>query len=322
MKAFIDNKLLRKLVFDETDTTLQALLRAYDKTNIPQHLRIRFGWTSLLEYLGESALLEVFPKLDEQSSLFSFLKTSLAADPTPDACFKLYDQIFAECLTLVKALPQINPEYLLNKIHQQQQIPSFTHTNTLFHTTLEKFTIDLTEKPSHAMHDLILYLGWDRICVVFAAVFDHIFNDANFKEGLKTFKECLIESFQHITQHGRTSPGFYRFVETFYAYQMRDENIKSHNDAEWQILCHSSYVLKPDNELPDVPYIDACIVHKEHLHQNQHHEQCVVFTQDSQEQVNARLDLVQFTMNKLQHEEQSWNYALVPPHVIYVKSFV
>ena len=314
MKSLIDNKLLRVLIADQTEGNCRNFLEACSKAKIiadAEPLQITFAWPSLLEYIGFGSIFQGFPEFDEQNELFRALISSLAVDAEKDILVRLYDQVFVECLTQVKALPQIQPSVLLSKIQEKRPF-------SLFSQAVDRYEKVLMENPRHALHDLILYLAWDRVCANLTIVFDHNSPELKNRKGLDVLKECLLESFQHITEQGRTAPGFFRLVEALYAYQMREEKLQSYTDAEWTTLSQSARALAPREELSDVPYIDAAgIVCPEGVTKTK--ELLRVFTMDSEEKVKSGHALAQFMIEKLKLETPEWRYTLCPVEVVCIK---
>ncbi len=123
-------------------------------------------------------------------------------------------------MTHIKALPCIQAPFLIDRIQKKRQSLALSQINEIFAQSLDDYEQSLLQNPSYTMHDLILYLAWDRVCINLAVIFEHDFSNANHR-GLEVLKECLLESFQHITSEGRTIPSFFRAIEALYAYQMR-----------------------------------------------------------------------------------------------------
>jgi hypothetical protein len=262
--------------------------------------------------------LENFPTFDKQNELFTLMIYLLPLEAEKEHLIRAYDQVFVECLTHVKAMPQMDPAFLLK--HIQQKMQSLTQADKLFVQSLARYEQRLLEYPAHFMHDLILFLAWDRACVNLAIVFEHPSPDVNIQSGLEVLKECLLESFQHITAHGRTAPGFFRLIETLYAYQMREERLQIHTEDEWTILCESASALKPREILGDVWYIDAAVADEEKLKKmEQENERLKVFTMDSADKVRASLSLARYMIDKLKNETAEWRYSLAPVEVICLK---
>ncbi|MES2200271.1 MAG: hypothetical protein V4489_08915, partial [Chlamydiota bacterium] len=295
MKAFIDSKLLRKITSSLNENFLLESCKGAGILSPNESIEVIFSWTSLLEYIGLGTLFETFPKFDEKSPLFSCLTSHL--DLQSDIIVELYDQIFIECLTQIKSIPEINPVFLLQQIRKKK--------SPLFNSALSHYDELLTKNPYNAIHDLILYLSFDRVCVYVTALFEHMPSQI---KRLEILKECLIESFIHITKDGRTSPGFFRLTEALYAYRMREEHLQSYSDPEWLILCQSVSALKSREALMDVFYIDYAL--------NEENEPSIVFTMDSPDIVKSRLNLVKYIL-----EVHNLKYALLPPEIFHVKEY-
>lgn len=319
MRIFFDNKLIQKIASSETKNNafLAACMDA-DLLADDQLIHVTLGWPSLLEYLNLGGVLENFPTFDYQNELFALILSLLPLDSEKELLIRTYDQVFVECLTYVKALPQMDPDFLLQQIQQKQH--SLTQADKPFNQSLARYEKRLLEHPAHFMHDLILFLAWDRACVNLAIVFEQSSPDVNILRGLDVLKECLLESFQHITAHGRTAPGFFRLIEALYAYQMREERLQIHTEDEWAILCQSASALKPREILSDVWYIDASIADEEKLKRmKQENEHLRVFTMDPADKVSVCLSLVRYMINKLKEETSEWRYSLAPVEVICLK---
>lgn len=311
MKAFIDNNLIRKITSFGTGC---------GENLMPQGPEIEavFCWPSLLENIGQGDLFDKFPKFDEQNSLFVFIISSLTTETEPDLLIRLYDQVFVECLTNVKALEPISPEFLLYHIRENLEL-NFSETN-LFTTALRRYERLFVDDPHNTMHDLILYLAWDRVCVNMAIIFEHVFPDQKIPINMNVLRDCLIESFVHITAQGRTVPGFFRFVEALFAYQMREENLQGPTDEEWDILCQSARALEPRDELADIFYVDAAIDTATGLRRIYTDKEPIkVLTIDSAEKVNAGIMLARYTIGKLKKEFVNWPYDLRQAEIFCLK---
>ncbi len=315
MNIFIDNKLVRKIIAQETESGESTLGESCVQAGILEDKRffqITFGWPSLLEYIGQGSLFEALPKFDSHP-LFTFAISSLTLDSEKDFLFRLYDQIFVECLTQIKALSQIHPTFILNQL-QQKKPPA------LFSRSFKHYEKILTEDPANTLHGLILYLAWDRVCVNLALLFEHIYPDLKSSEGLAVLKECLLESFQHITEHGKAVPGFFRLLEALYAYQMREEVIQTHTDADWLVLCQSSRALRLRENLSDVFYMDAALVDQRKLKSlSKEKEPLKVLTLDSVDKVKSSLLLADYMIEKLKFETPEWSYILRPLEIVCLK---
>lgn len=294
MKVVLDNQIV-KLLAHETDIAKNPLLSNPDN-------QVSFGWSNLLEYLTLGSLLSNLPLFDETQPLFIACISALHANEEKEVLFYVYDQLFAENLNQIKALPQINASFLLQALKERP-------LNALLSPTLIEKEIALLNRTSDTMHDLILYLAWDRMCVSLSRLFNYQSTDPLFIKGLDVLKECLIESYQHISQQGRTVPSIYRMMEALFFYQMRDENLQKHTDAEWTLLSQSFPVLKDQNELADFFYIDDAVISK---------EEAVYLTLDSPKDVQTRLALATYMIDKLKTDVLSWNYALQPKKIVYL----
>lgn len=246
---------------------------------------ICFGWTSLLEYLELGSLFSNLPSNDH---LVKACISSLYTYRDKNDLFDVFDRLFAEYLSQIKDLPQIDPGSLLEAIKKDPILKPF-----------------LKNHASDTMHDLILYLSWDRMCICLANIFNEQSTDQKFIEGIDILKDCLIESFQHITEQGKTAPSYFRLVEALFSYYMREENLQKHSEEEWKILCQSLNCFGDQNELVDVAYIDNGLKREEEMH----------LTSDSSERVNSRIALAQMVMEKLKRDVKGWNYSLHPKKI-------
>lgn len=286
MKNVIDNQIVRKIVQAPNETL-----------NMEGVISLR--WPTLLEYLGLGNLMQKFPPFDQNQPLFEECLKILFTHNAKDVLHHLYDQLFAECLTQIKNLPEINPSWLINEINSKRQKTPLTD---LLEPDVFQYENALINNPSHTMHDLILFLGWDRMCVRTAILFDHQSADPTFMHSLEVLKDCLIESYHHIAQHGRTFPSLYRLIEALYFYEMREENLQTHSESEWTILSQALPALKGPDELADFFYIDDAVVPNE--------ENAVQYlTCDSPDKVNVRLALANYMLVKL-------NYPSWPKNII------
>jgi hypothetical protein len=294
MPFFIDNLCLKKLIENPAAEVF---------SNFSDQLNVDFYWPSLLTFLEEDKLFDSLPSFGAQHPLFQAIFSALTdPDIEKSALISLYDQLFVENLTWVKTLPQTNVSYLLDGLRKKRAGAPF-----ILCEALDKYNVLLQECPQNAMHDLILYLAWDRVCVCFAILFDYHEISIPAENGLFVFRECLLESFQHITALGRTSPGFFRLLEALYAYQMREEKLQAYPEEEWLILCRSSAMLRPREKLSDVYYIDAAICETEKL---PFREPLNVFTSDSTEKIKASNEFAAYTIEQLKKEKLPWHYSL------------
>jgi hypothetical protein len=318
MKAFIDRKLLQLLTVqsdaDAKDLTpvkarIDAVLKRDD-----QPIQILLSWPTLLEYLDLGSLLAKFPPFDKNNGLFAFLMSPQAEEAESELLVQVYDQIFVECLTDVKGLPQVDQSFLLDQIQKKRLLAS----SQPFLGSLEFYEKLLIENPYHTMHDLILYLAWDRVCVYIATAFESI--PANPKAGkvLTLLRDCLVESFQHITQQGRTRPGFFRVVEALYALNMRPDRMQEHDEAQWLLLSKGSVALQPRERLADTAYVDTTVIAKQ-LVESGDENPMHVFTMVPAATIEAGLDLARATMARLGSDVPGWQYTLGPVEVVCLK---
>lgn len=267
MHTFFDNQIIKKIACEHIELA----------QNLPTE--ITFNWSSLLQLLGLDDLMKSFPKFDQTNELFDYYVTTLSEEADQEMCFTLYDNLFAECLTQIKSMERIQASSLLERIREQPQ-------DSLFIKPLEDYKYLLTEHPKNSIHGLILYLAWDRFCICISHLFDHQSTNQNFQSNLATLKECLIESYVHITQQGHARPSFFRLVEALYFYIMREEFLQTHPDGDWQILSKGVTALTEQERVVDVLYVDAPA-------------DSAVYTLDSMELVRLRLDLANLMRNQL-----------------------
>lgn len=287
----VDNQIIKK--FCDPLNRLNPCL-------LPMDNPIHFRWPSLLECLG---LGSIFSNLEPNQLLFEACIASLSENEDIEVIHHLYDRLFAENLNQINALPEIKSAFLLQAIKEHRG-------NSLFDPLLDVYEKLLTEKPSDTLHDLILYLAWDRMCVSSGRLFDYPSTNPKFIKGIGILKDCLIESYQHITEVGRTVPGIYRLLESLLFYHMREENLNKLNEHEWKVLSQSFEVLKAQDSLADFFYIDDAVGVE-----NDSSE--IYLTLDSSHKVNSRLSFAACLMNKLKAEIPNWNYVLHPKKIVH-----
>lgn len=297
MKLVVDNQIVKMFLDDAAQIMKNSFI-----SNVDNSITLR--WPSLLEYLDQGSLLANLPVFDQTNPLFQACIATLCVSEEKEVLFHIYDHLFVENLNQIKSLPQINAEFLLEAIQEKRR-------DTVLSPALESYETSLRENSSHTMHDLILYLAWDRMCVWMARLFDYQSTDPKFIKGITILKECLIESYQHIAQQGRTSPGIYRMLESLVFYEMREENLQNHTEAEWTLLSQSFQSMKVQDELIDFFYID-----EEVTPVKQTKEICYL-TSDSPKRVNSRLLLAQFMLDKLKTKVPEWSYVLHPSKIDY-----
>lgn len=310
MKISVDNQVVRLFSLD-ADKVLSSPLG----TGADSYLS--FSWPSLLEYLELGHLLSRFPSFDKSEVLFTASISALCEVGNPEDLFYIYDSIFTEMLKQVKSLPEIDPAFLLQKIEEKKGKFSFLAMEKILSPALAQQEKVLKNNAASAMHDLILYLAWDRMCVFMARVFDYPSTDPKFLENLKKLKWCLVESYQHIAGQGRTSPSFYRMIEALFYYQMREERLPLHPEADWELLTQSFPALTNPNQLIDFFYIDHALVPDAEAKEG---TSCHL-TLDPPELVECRLALAHYMIGRLKEEIPQWKYSLCPNPVIHLEPF-
>ncbi|MGK5595494.1 MAG: hypothetical protein ACSNEK_09085 [Parachlamydiaceae bacterium] len=316
MKLFADNDLVRKLLEATAPFSLNDVLRQAGLQMADKKIAIQLKWPSLIEYLDQGAVFQNFPNFIEHSQLFKLGISALAIDAPKDLLIEMYDQIFVECLTEVKALPFLDQSFLLQ--HLQQQRKEHPYAEELLASSLDEYERKLKEQAYQTLHDFTLYLAWDRVCIHLAILFEHVSKNPRILNGLDVLKECLLESFQHITQQGKSAPSFFRLIEALYAYQMRQENLHAHSDEEWQVLCEGAHILKPREELADVSYIDLAIQDENDV-RGFDHSPITVLSMQPKENIQKTLTLAQLTIDKLKKEKKDWHYLVSPINILCLK---
>ncbi len=307
MKISVDNQVV-KLFSADADKVLKSPLGTGEDSYLS------FGWPSLLEYLGLGQLLSRLPPFDKTEIFFTASVAALCEVDNPEDLFYIYDSLFTEMIKQVKSLPEIDPAFLLGKIEEKKEKLSFWEMEKILSPALVAQEKVLRDNAPHAMHDLVLYLAWERMCICMSRLFDHQLIDPKFIQNLKRLKWCLIESYQHIASQGRTSPSFYRLIEALFYYQMREEHLNLHPEGDWELLTRSFPSLKGPDELIDCFYIDHAVVPESKTVE----ETFCHLTLDSPDIVESRLALAQYMINRLKEEIPQWNYALRPGNIIHL----
>jgi|GEM_PF-1285505 len=308
MNSVIDNQISG--LISSNSAKIQNYLALLNENN-----EITFRWPSLLEYLGLASVLSDLPEFGPDDPVFIACIETLSATDKIEVLHQLYDQLFAEILSQIKALPQIDSSFLLQKIKHQREKNSEKNKKALS-ASLDGFETALTEKVIYAMHDLILYLAWERMCVCMAKIFDYQSNDPKFINGIGVIKECLVDSYEHIKEQGRTAPGIYRMLEAFLFYEMREENIDKLSAIEWSVFSKSFQFLKPQDQLADYFYIDDAVVDQSILNAEDDTEYLVL---DAPDRISDLLVFASHMIHKLKAEFPSWKYAFHPKKVISLK---
>lgn len=210
-------------------------------------------WPSFLKYLGLGSIFSNLPPFDQTQPLFVACVSTMHANTEKEVLFYMYDRLFAEVLTQIKNLPEINAPFLLQAIEQKRKTPSFLEAEKVPSALLTAYETAFKEKSADTIHDLVLYLAWDRMCVWMGSLFNFQSANPKFIQGISHLKECLIESYHHIAQQGKTSPGTYRLIEALIFYQMREENLQKHSAEDWALLNQSFRLLKNQDELVEDP---------------------------------------------------------------------
>lgn len=311
MKIVVDNQILKNFGdFSNQILENSSLLNG-------QNCLLSFRWGSLLEYLELGSVFTTFPNPGPNEPLFEACIGALCANSNQEVISHLYDRLFTEILNQIIALPIIKPSFLLQAIQNQRQKKPFLDHPALFSPILTQYESILTEKPSDTMHDLILYLAWDRLCVCMARLFDHPSTDPHFIKGIGILRGCLIESYQHIFEQKRTTPGIYRMLEALFFYQMREENLQRHSAEEWALLSQSFHGLKQQDVLIDFFYIDDAVISCREQDQQKRID-VQYWTLASPDQIQIRLSFAQFMVNQLKRDIPDWNCVLqpvVPNHI-------
>lgn len=305
MKISVDNQVIRLF-----STEGEKLLNG----SLGEESVLHFAWPSFLEYLELGNLFSRLSPFDSTNLLFKASVSALCEVDNPEDLFYIYDSLFTEMLKQVKSLPEMDPLFLLQKIEEKKEKLSFWEMEKFVSPPLSAREKELREDAPNAMHDLVLYLGWDRMCVSMGRLFDYQSNDPKYLQNLKNLKWCLIESYQHIAGQGRTSPSFYRMQEALFYYEMREEHLQLHPEADWELLTQSFPVLKDPNELIDCFYIDHAVVTsvESNLPLPSH------LTLDPPEIVERRLALARYMIDRLKEEIPQWKYTLLDSHIIHL----
>lgn len=301
MKLLFDNEALRLLLNDP---------RPYNWND-----EVVFGWPSLLVCLNLDHVIDKIPSFDETNKLFLFYIETLNSKFNAEVIYSLFDYLFADCLAQIKSLEEINSDYLINRIQAFQASDDNHKVKQAFSHELDRLKELLIYQTASTMHDIVLYLAWSGVCKNLAILFDYQSSEESFQQGIHLLKECLVESFQHITKDGKTLPSFYKLVESLFYYYMREENLEKLSDEEWTTLCQSISHLKSKNGLPDFFYIDAGIVH-EHVPE---YMPLKVVTTDSPVSVKTRLACANMIMKKLGEQDPNWHFSLASTTIVYWK---
>lgn len=308
MKLFLDRQAVRVLGQNPSKILAHELV-------VKPGAEIALRWPAFLEYLGLGSLLAGFPAFGPEEPLFTATAKTLASTAEKEVLLYIYDRLFTEALNRVRALPQVNAAFLFEAIQGQKKASPFPEVEQALAPALKGYENALLERPLDTLHDLTLYLSYDRMCAWMARLFDFPSDDPRFLQGIAVLRECLVESYQHIFRHGRTVPGVFRLVEALYAYQMREENLPKHTEAEWELLSQSVPVLHPEGELAD-SYIDDAIAPSS----KEGKEQFCYLLSEEPSVVKKRLALAHHMVGKLQEQIPQWDFSLSPKlHLIFLE---
>ncbi len=299
MRIIADNKIIRDLVIDPETRLANPVFQ------IPE-AEIQFEWPSLLEYIGLGTIYSELPPFDHTHKLFDVIVETLTKHDEEGVVFHIYDHLFAENLREISSLQQIKTPYILEAIERQRKMPSYHAASQFISKTLDEYEKRFREDAPNTIHDLILYLGWDRMCASVSYLFNHQSDKPKFIEGIKGIGDCLIESYQHISSHGRTAPGASRMIETLFYYEMREEVMHLHSEPIWEMLSKSFPGLKSPEALIDFLYIDNAVIPFEKYADDEY------VTLDSPEIVLARLNLANYILPRL-------NYSLSPKKIHFLE---
>lgn len=296
MRIIADNKIIQELVNNPEPRLKDPIFQNPDAF-------IHFEWPSLLQFIGYDDIFAEMPAFDHTHKLFHAIVDTFTKHDEDEVVFHIYDHLFAENLKEISSIQKIKAPVILQAIHKQMDKPSYALTSKLLSKTLSIYEKKLFEDTENTIHDLILYLGWDRMCVSVSYLFNYQTDEPKYIEAIKVMGDCLIESFQHISQHGRTAPGISRMIETLFYYEMREEIMHDHPEPVWQMLTQSFPALKSHDSLIDFLYIDNAVIPFEKYLDDEY------MTVDSPELIKARFNLANYILPPL-------NYSLSPKKII------
>lgn len=301
MKLIIDNHVASAFAAQSLYADKEGLIA--NKEN-----KIVFRWPALLTFLDRGSVFGELPSFEESQPLFQACVKTLFASAEKEVLFYVFDRLFAEILQQVAALPTINASTLSAAIEERQK-KLYDERETALTYSLNFYQLSFSQAAPRVMHDLVLYLAWDRMCVAVSRLFDYQTDSPVFVHGLTVLKDCLLESYQHIKQQGRTSPSLYRLLEAFFYYQMREENLQKHTEEEWAVLSAGIPTLKIENEPADFFYIDDAMGESGAE---------VYLTLEPSEKVHTRLVLMKCLLNKLKTEDPHGAYQLPEKNIVFL----
>lgn len=304
-RLFVDSELF---LFLETSSS-EFYTKIKDVASLTDGLQLQSGWAAFLNFLGLSPAFEGMAPFTAETPLFSVAIQALNQQVPQDFLIRVYDQIFVDCLTQVKALPFVNAAFLLERL--DDVLHERSSGNSWIAQWALRYKERLTSETSNALHDLTLFLAWDRMCVRCASLFD--FHHQDFLPGeLTVFKDCLIESFQHIWAQKRTTPSFYRLMEALYSFYMRDEKLQDYPEDIWQTLCQAATTLKSRDNPYDISYLDNAFS----IAEKAPGEEAFALTLASPEKVRASLKFASYVLSAESLSAASW--YLLPQKIICV----
>lgn len=306
MKLLIDRSIVHRVKEEQlTNNPFARLLGSH----LSEGSDLILGWPSLLEFLDCGDLAKSFPAFTAADPLYQEVVAAVESKTHAEYLEHLFDQVFVKCLNWVRSKPEIHPTFLANAIRER----SGSAVSKVFSKSIEHYEKLFLDHPYQAIHDLTLYLAWDRVCVDLAIIFEYDSVSEHVAEGLALLRECLIESFQHITAQKKTVPGFFRMVEALYAYQMRQERLQTYSDADWQTLCESSQSLRPRDQFVDIPYIDGALFDSSSAHLPL---SAKALTTNSWDRVSKSIALARYMIGVLKSEDVDWHQDLQAIEVI------
>lgn len=297
MHFFLDHTTIKKILAQDN-------LSAFS-TIFTEKVFLTPNWSSFFSSLPLDGLLEDFPLLNEEEGLLASIGKHLEKDLREQDLFDLYDLLFVECLTSLKNLKSLDGAFLLKLLEEKKH-------SSLFPFLWEGYEKKFLETPSQTLHDLILYLAWDRMCVCAAVLFEQTTSDPKKIANLHFFKNCLVESFFHIKKDKKTVPSFFRFVEALYAYDLREEQLDRHTPEAWSILCKGASALKPRHFLSDTAYIDFALQQEKSSESSS--SKFVTFSPP--ENIQASLQLAHFYLQKIRSDARTAFYQFSPLQIV------
>jgi len=320
MKAFIDNTLLDTLVSKNQENYPRVIEEACQQANLlfeKDQVQLIYYWPTLLQLLKLDSIFDNFFELKEQHPLFDAINTTINTEFDVDVLIRLYDQLFVECLTHVKNIPEIDAQFLVEKIKEIRIRAVPSDLQELISPLLDYYEKYLTFNTAHAMHNLVLFLAWDRMCVNTAILFEHDSASNTIRPGLNILKVCLLESFQHITTQNKTAPSFFRLLEALYADEMRQENLDIPTEQGWLALCQGARLLKPRNKLANVFFIDEALTTTSVIKDSPEDTQLLkILTVEPFETLQAGITVCKYLNERISLLMPEWPYLLRPIEAI------